>query len=402
MRSSIRVSLLLLGLFLFIAVGPAFAQSKQAEPRPEGWQGSWPEDWQGAKPGTQGTTPPPAPQRTTPSGKQVLEIPSQTQESLAPPRRQTELPPRQQEERHPDQLITVTVTDPQGHYVSGLQAGDFEVYEDDEPQQVTYFNTGEKEPLSMGLLIDTSGSMVTKIDRARFALRRLIDSIRSRDEVFIEAFSSQPSLLQDFTDSRLLLSQAIAHLRPVGGTALYDAILEGLRHIRRGHNAKKTLVIVSDGDDMNSYGTIDQAISAARRAGVMVYAIGITDRGGGSMGGLQIGPFSLGGSGGMGSGFGARILRDITHETGGTLFTMDEHDILANQPVLDQAVQTISRELRSQYSLGYAPNRSGSHYRRLRVEARSKEAGQLTVRTQQGYEVTAPPSEEKTRTIFRN
>src|SRR5581483_3901641 len=132
---------------------------------------------------------------------------------------------------------------PQGRYVTGLQPEDFELYEDEEPQQLTYFNTGDKEPISMGILIDTSGSMQTKIGRARFALRRLIDAIRPRDEIFLEAFSSQPVLLQDFTDSRLLLSRAIGMLRPVGGTALYDAMLDGLRHVSYGHNPKKALFI---------------------------------------------------------------------------------------------------------------------------------------------------------------
>jgi Ca-activated chloride channel family protein len=401
MRSRIRVGLLVLGVFLCTDAQVIFSQNQPPAPRPDGWQGSRPDDWQGTKPAPQGETRLPAPQRSTPSGKQVLEIPSQSQERSEPPRRQADLPSHMQGEAlHPEQLITVTVTDPQGRYVSGLQAGDFDVYEDDEPQKVTYFNTGEKEPLSMGMLIDTSGSMTTKIERARFALHRLIEAIRTRDEVFIEAFSTQPRLLQDFTDSRILLTQATAYLRPNGGTALYDAILDGLRHVRQGRNAKKTLVIISDGDDMNSYSSLDQAISAARRAGVLVYAIGITDRNGGV--GVQIVPFSLGGSSGAGGGFGARILHDITTETGGTLFTMNERDVIANEPVIDQAIQTISRELRSQYSLGYAPTRSGSHYRHLRVEARSKEAGQLTTRTQQGYARDSQEPEEKTRQIFRN
>lgn len=331
-----------------------------------------------------------------------MEIPSRPQSPSEPPRQQAEIPRGPQpEERRPDQVITVTVTDPQGRYVAGLQPEDFEVYEDEEPQKVTYFNTGEKEPLSMGILVDTSGSMRTKIDRARFALRRLIEAIRPRDEVFIEAFSTRPRLLQDFTDSRMLLSQAIALLRPEGGTALYDAILEALLHIRQGRNAKKTLVIVSDGDDMNSYSSLEEAISAARRAGVLVYSIGITDRNGGG-GSFQLGPFSLGVGGSMSSGYGDRILREIAAASGGTLFLMSENDVIANEPVLDDAIQTISRELRSQYSLGYSPTRSGSQYRRVRVEAHAKNSNRLTVRTQEGYALDSQEREEKARKIFQN
>lgn len=401
MRTCIRVGLLLLGFSVFTVPLIAFSQSHTTSSRPKGWQGPWPDDWQGEKPAPQSESIPPGSQRTTPSGKQVLEIPSHPQSPPELPRQQAEIPRRpQREEVRPDQLITVTVTDPQGRYVAGLQPEDFEVYEDEEPQKVTYFNTGEKEPLSMGILIDTSGSMQTKIDRARFALRRLIEAIRPRDEVFLEAFSTRPRLLQDFTDSRMLLTRAIVLLRPNGGTALYDAILEGLLHIRQGRNAKKTLVIISDGDDTNSYNSLEEATSAARRAGVLVYSIGITDRNGG--GGLQIGPFSLGVGSGMGGGFGDRILREITTATGGTLFLMNENDVLDNEPVLDNAIQTISRELRSQYSLGYSPTRSGSHYRRVRVEARAKGANRLTVRTQEGYALDGQEREEKTRKIFQN
>ena len=223
----------------------------------------------------------------------------------------------------------------------------------------------------------------------------------ARIEVFIEAFSTRPRLLQDFTDSRMLLSQAIALLRPEGGTALYDAILEALLHIRQGRNAKKTLVIVSDGDDMNSYSSLEEAISAARRAGVLVYSIGITDRGGGG-GSFQIGPFSLGMGGSMSSGYGDRILREIAAASGGTLFLMNENDVIANEPVLDDAIQTISRELRSQYSLGYSPTRSGSQYRRVRVEAHAKNSNRLTVRTQEGYALDSQEREEKARKIFQN
>src|SRR5258705_3561534 len=142
MRSCIRVGLLLLGFSVFTATPIAFSQSHTPSSRPNGWQGSWPDDWQGEKPAPQSESIPPGPQRTTPSGKQVMEIPSHPQSPSELPRQQTEIPRRSQpEERRPDQLITVTVTDPQERYVAGLQPEDFAVYEDEEPQTVTYFNT---------------------------------------------------------------------------------------------------------------------------------------------------------------------------------------------------------------------------------------------------------------------
>jgi len=395
MRTSIRVGLLLVGIFFFLNASLTFAQRTSS--RPEGWQGPWPGEQQGPKSTPQGGLTAPGSQRSTPSGKQVMELPSQPQSLPPPPRQQANIPPQPQSlEPRSTQLITVTVTDPQGRYVTGLKPEDFELYEDEEPQKITYFNTGDKEPISMGILIDTSGSMQTKIGRARFALRRLIDAIRPRDEVFLEAFSSQPVFLQDFTDSRLLLSRAIGMLRPVGGTALYDAMLDGLRHVSYGHNPKKALFIISDGDDTTSFSTLERAISAARRAGVLIYAIGIHNFGSGA-GGLQIGPFSLGIGGFANDERGNRILREATSQTGGTLFTLSERDVVRSDAILDDAVQTISRELRSQYSLGYTPTRSGSHYRKVRVAVRRPGAENLNVRAQHGYAVDSEEQIAKER-----
>ena len=205
MRTLIRAGGLMVVLLTLAGVPGAFAQGDTAQP--EGWQGPRPTPQQG--------TLTPAPQRPAPSGKQVLEIPSQSQQrSPDLPRQQAVIPPRPQTESvRPAQSVTVTVTDQNGAYVSGLQREDFVVYEDGVPQDITYFNTGESEPVSLGLIVDTSGSMRNKIDRARQALRRFVDAIHPRDEVFIEEFNVQPVLLQDFTDSRTLLAQAVSLLR---------------------------------------------------------------------------------------------------------------------------------------------------------------------------------------------
>ena len=380
----IRLGLLVLGLSVLTPTFFAFSQNQNTSPRPDGWQGPWPDERQGAKPAPQREDVPSGPQRSSPAGPQVMEVPSHPQSSTEPPRQQAAIPSRpQQQAPQPQQSITVTVTDQQGRYVAGLQKEDFEVYDDDEPQKITYFNTGEKEPFSMGILVDTSGSMHSKIDRARFALRRLIDSIRPGDEVFIEEFNTRPRLLQDFTDSRVVLARAVALLRPDGGTALYDAILDGLRRVLQGRSAKKTLFIISDGADTRSYNSLEQAISLARRAGVLVYAIGISDFNG-SSGSVRIGPFSLGG-GGAEDERGNRTLHEMAEQTGGRLFTMTEHDILSNDPVLDNVARTIARELRAQYSLGYTPTKRGSHYRNVRVKVKGKDAETMTVRAQKGH-----------------
>ena len=388
-------SVLVAMLLTFLGAGNLLAQ--QDSSRKE-WQGSQTDDgWQGQRPTSpsQKNTPFPAPQKPTPSGKQVLEIPSQRQqESLEPPRRQAEIPPpvqpelpprRQSDTVRPPQSVTVTVTNPQGGYIPGLQRNDFTLYEDGVPQEITYFNTGDSEPVSMGIVVDTSGSMKNKIDRARQALRRLIDSVRSQDEVFIAEFNQQPSLLQDFTDSRTLLMQAVSLLRPVGGTALYDAILDGLRRVKTGQHQKKALVVVTDGIDTGSFSSLGQVVNAAKRSGVLLYTIGIGNpQGGGGISGpsIMIGPFAVVGGGIGDDRVDSQTLRLISSETGGEHFLLNPADVMGSSAVLDAAVQAISRELRQQYTLGYRSSLPSDRYRSVRVETRRDD---VVVRTQKGH-----------------
>jgi Ca-activated chloride channel family protein len=284
----------------------------------------------------------------------------------------------------PTQLVTVTVTDPQGAYVSGLRREDFLLYEDGVPQNITYFNTGQDEPVSLGLVVDTTGSMHSKIDHARQALRRFVDAIHPQDEVFLEAFNVQPMLLQDFTDSRPLLAHAISLLRPAGQTALYDAIIDGLRRVRQGRHQKKALVVLTDGLDNSSLASLRQTVDAARRAGVLIYTIGIGNPNAHfspSVAGLSFGPFSVV-VGGDDDRVDARTLQELSEETGAKLFLLDTAGVIDNTDVLDTAVQAISRELRQQYSLGYTSSLGGNRYRSVQVETRH---GDLIVRTQKGY-----------------
>jgi Ca-activated chloride channel family protein len=380
---------------MFFGAGNVSAEQRSNRDQGQDWQND--DGWQGPRPAPpQQSTPFPAPQSPTPSGKQVLEIPSRPQQqSIEPPRRQAEIPPprpqpelpprRQNEIVSPPQSVTVTVTNPQGGYIPGLQREDFTLYEDGVPQELTYFNTGENEPVSLGLVVDTSGSMKSKIERARQALRRFIDSIRPQDEVFIAEFNQQPGLLQDFTDSRMLLMQAITLLRPVGGTALYDAVLDGLRRVKTGRNQKKALVIVTDGIDTGSYSSLGQVIMAAKRSGVLLYTIGIGNpQGGRDMGGpsIMIGPFAVVGGGMSDDRVDSQTLRQISGETGAEHFLLNPADVMGSSAVLDAAVQTISRELRQQYTLGYRSSLPPDRYRSVRVETHRDD---VIVRTQKGH-----------------
>ena len=346
------------------------------------------EGWQGPRPTPQQRAPLPTPQQPAPSGKQVLEIPSQPQQPVpALPTPQAVIPPRPQPAQgQPTQLITVTITDPQGHYIPGLRPEDFLLYEEDLPQKITYFNTGQDEPVSLGLLVDMSSSMLRKIARARQALRSFADAIHPQDEVFLEAFNQRPQLLQDFTDSRALLVQATALLQPLGETALYDAILDGLRRVKQGRCQKRALVVITDGMDTASSASLTETIEAVRRAGVMLYIIGIGDPASSSLAGGSWGargPFMVRRGGRVNETVDSRTLQAFSDETGGKYFLLNTADVVGSAAVLDGATQTIADELRHQYSLGYRSPLKGDVYRSVRVETRR--AG-LLVRMPQGVD----------------
>lgn len=373
----------LCSMLLFTGIGPAIAQDDSRldyDYDLDGWQGERP------TPPPQQESIVPAPQTpTTPSGKQVLEIPVQPQQQSIEPRpRQATLPPPrpQPPARRPNQLVTVTVTDFKGNYVPGLRPQDFTLYVDGVPQQITYFNTGQNEPVSMGLIVDSSGSMRNKIRSAGQALRSFINAIKHGDEVFIEEFNVQPALLQDFTDSRMLLGQAIALLRPAGGTSLYDAILDGLRRVKRGRHQKKSLIVITDGMDTASLASLNQMLGVAQRSGVLIYTIGIGNPRSyaGSGVGIAIGPFVM--SSNMGDErVDAHTLQEISEATGGKHFLLNTADVIGSRATLAQATQTISQELRSQYSIGYAANRGDGRFRSVRVESHRDD---VVVRTEKG------------------
>lgn len=386
MSMSSRIGILLILLLTLGSVPGALAQGNKIQQN----------GWQGPRPAPQQPAPPPTLQSPpVPAGKQVLELPSHPQSATPDlPGQQTVVPPSPQPITvRPSQLITVTVTDRDGRYVPGLRREDFVVYEEDMPQAITYFNTGQDEPVSLGLIVDTSGSMLNKIVSARRALRRFVNTVHPQDEVFLEAFNQHFLLLQDFTDSRALLLQATTQLQPDGGTALYDAILDGLRRVQQGRRQKKALIVITDGLDVNSVASRDQTLDAIRRSGVLVYTIGVGDPAAGSRAiGMMpsmspfmvrrgMGPFVAGPRSGVDEAVDSRTLQELSDETGGKNFLLNTADVVGSGMVLDNATQAISDELRQQYSLGYKSPLKGDVYRSVRVEVRRDG---LVVRTHKG------------------
>lgn len=302
--------------------------------------------------------------------------------------------------------VTATVTDASGRFVAGLRQEDFAVYEDNQLQTVTHFNA-ERVPVSLGIVLDTSGSMAgDKIRAAQAALNRfLYDLLDRADEMFLYRFSSDPSLLQDWTADRALMSRALGRITANGGTAMYDAVAEAVPLAEEGRHRKKALVVISDGNDTSSRIDVRDVKQVIRESEVMVYAIGIDGdddstyrRAPRQLPRIPL-PFPPGrgragwpprqpptsGPAGQGGGWSAgrddRVnvvaLRDMTDDSGGRT------EIIRDAGDLNPATASIANELNQQYYLGYAAGgKRDGRWHSIRVEMRR---GAYRVRARRGY-----------------
>lgn len=187
--------------------------------------------------------------------------------------------------------VTVTVTDRNGRFVPGLRREDFVVYEDGKPVDVTHFDS-ERVPVSLGLVMDTSGSMSgEKMTTAKAAVERFLHRLLDeQDEVFLYQFESQATLVQDWTTDRSAVSRALGRIQARGGTALYDAAAEAVPLAQSGTQRKKAVVIISDGNDTSSQIDVASVQQLIRETEVLVYAIGLDSDGGASSGSRQSQP----------------------------------------------------------------------------------------------------------------
>jgi VWFA-related protein len=172
--------------------------------------------------------------------------------------------------------VNATVTDARGRFVTGLRKEDFQVFQDGQLQTITHFDN-ERVPVSLGILLDTSGSMHgERIAAARRALDRFLFELLGRDdEVFLMKFDTRPQLVQGWTKDRRLVADALARIRPSGGTSLYDGVAAALPLVQEGLHRKKALLIVSDGNDTTSSLTLAALQPIVRQSEVLIYAIGI-------------------------------------------------------------------------------------------------------------------------------
>jgi len=233
-------------------------------------------------------------------------------------------------------LVPVTVTDPMNRLVTGLDKENFQVFEGKDQQEVRHFSS-EDAPISLGVIFDMSGSMSTKIERAREAVMEFFKTANPQDEFFLIAFADKPQEVSDFTQSVDDLQNKLIYTVPRGRTALLDAIYLGISKMREAKYPKKSLLIISDGGDNHSRYTEGEIKSLVKEADVMVYSIGIYDHDFRSEE-ERLGP---------------QLLSDVSELSGGRAFTIDNPNDLAD------VATKIGIELRNQYVIGYRPKNPG-------------------------------------------
>ena len=312
--------------------------------------------------------------------------------------------------------VTATVTDRNGRFVPGLRQEDFIVHEENELQEVTHFSN-ERVPVSLGIVLDTSGSMVgEKLTNALSAVDRFLTKLLSpEDEIFLFKFSSFPELVQDWTTDRQRLSRSIRRINAGGGTAMLDALVDSVPLAQTGQHRKRAIVLISDGNDTDSQSSLNEVKQLIRESEVLVYAIGIDGQAETSFGVPQpptMPPFPVPfpggrrprGPGGIGlpqlpqfqwpfppqgratvrrggdERVNAHALREITDDSGGRT------EIVRSSRDLDPATANIADELSRQYYLGYSSTTTkDGRWHTIRVETRDKS---LRVRARRGYIAT--------------
>jgi Ca-activated chloride channel homolog len=262
-------------------------------------------------------------------------------------------------------LIPVTITDPGNRLVTGLEKESFQIYENGGKQNIRSFAI-EDAPISIGIIVDLSGSMTSKLTRARDSILHFIKTSNPQDEFFVIGFNDRPEIIEDFTNSVEDLQARLAILRSGHRTALLDAIYYGMIKMKEARHDRKALLVVSDGGDNRSRYTEGELKSQVRESDVEIYSMGIFD------------PYAATPE----ERSGPTLLNDLCEETGGRLFRVDD------VAEMGDIAEKISTELRNQYVIGYRPtnlNRDGK-WRKVKVKVNPPDGlPQLTVHARTGY-----------------
>ncbi len=329
--------------------------------------------------------------------------------------------------------LVATVTDSAGRHIPDLKPEDFLVVEDGSPQTVTLLEQSFDVPVSMGVVLDTSTSMESKINTATSSIDRFLQTLEPDDDIFLMTFARGVRLDQDFTSDRKKLASSLRRVQLSNGTAIYDAVEKSLRKVREGHHEKKAILLVTDGEDNASLITLDEALRNVRASEVLVYCLGISPDAFGSVtrgptlpgqggptvgrpgsptgipggtnggrtngsvitlpGGIQIpmpGParrqFPSGNPGGGGNldSVDMSVLNSIANASGGKAWLITSNSVNGSNSQLDNALDEISAELRSQYTIGYHPTHSLNDGKWHHVDVQMKNS-RYTVRSRKEY-----------------
>lgn len=261
-------------------------------------------------------------------------------------------------------VLHVSVTDEHGQFVPGLKENNFRVFEDNSEQKISVLRQ-EDVPVSMGLLIDNSGSMDDKREKVNAAALTFVKTSNPDDEVFVAHFNDKYFYDRDFTNDAGELKKALEQAEPSSSTALYDAATASLDHLKRGYLDKKVLLIVSDGEDNSSHRNLDAALQDAQRSSALIYAVGLL---------REEKPESAERD--------RQALLALARVSGGAaLFPESLEDV-------ESTCTRIARDIRHQYTLAYYPTntRKDGSFRSLRVQIIAPPGGgNISARTRTGY-----------------
>jgi Ca-activated chloride channel family protein len=263
-------------------------------------------------------------------------------------------------------LVNATVTDSLNRYVSGLEGEHFQIWEDKVEQKITYFNA-EDVPISVGVILDVSGSMKDKIATARQAASTFLKTGNPEDEYFLVEFANRPEVASDFTTDVTKLQGKLLQTPAKGMTAMYDSVYLSLEKLKEASNPKKALLLITDGEDNRSRYTFQNVKEFVKEQDVQIYGIGIVDEWNSSLGAGKTG---------------RAMVEELSDLTGGRAYFPDSvYD-------LEDICTKIAVELKNQYVIGYHSTNEAKDgkWRKIRLKINPPKGIQrLNVRAKQGY-----------------
>ncbi len=260
-------------------------------------------------------------------------------------------------------VLPVTVLDKNGHLVTDLTQGQFQVFDNNQPEALKVFKR-EDVPVSMGIIIDSSGSMRDKRAKVQSAAITLVKDSNKEDEVFIVNFNDEAFLDTDFTSDIKKMEQGLSKIDSRGGTAMRDALRMSIDHLKeKGKRDKRVLLVVTDGDDNASMVSLENLTREAQSSDVLIYAIGLLSE-----------------DEKREAKRAKRALSTLTEATGGVAFFPKEVSDV------EQIAHEVAKDIRNQYTLGYSPPSSDGSYHSVKVMVNAP--GKLNVRTRLGYYAT--------------